>query len=299
MQRQQQHFGKIMQASSKQFEAEYALRDMQVTLREATDSVSEHMRTADRLTLSIQELQAKNRREAGQVDALTRISEMLNHVRAPPLTERGTLAEHEDLLRSREAIGVGNVKGSFGKKPEIPTRFVFSEAIGSSLSEQLGGPTAPGCAICNKQVLPSRKAFHRKHCMSRQKQRASHTQDCTVPQPPRSLAVVGSPTSETLTLEWQPPIFDGGNPIWEYEIRMNICERTRVGKRTTRHIRPYPPRRVARWCFAAASDNGPGPVPVSTILRNLPPQPNSLISLSLEKMSVDFLPSLHLDSQWA
>jgi WD40 repeat protein len=262
VQKQQMHLSRIMGASVKQFETQSMLHDMKTTLRNSTNAVSEHVRTVDRLTDSLTRLQDHNRREPKYYDAESKIKDMLQKIRKPVLTSEGVLPRHMDVLRAREQIGAGNDTAP-GKQKLPKIKFIEIDAVGKKepLYNRL-----KSCPICSKDIMPSLFTFHKVKCQSVKTQRILTVVDCEVPQVPREVVVSSAPTSREFSLTWEPPIFDGGTPITEYEIRMSICTREIIGKRTKRHISVAPTKTVTRYTYPRPY----GPVPTTHRLRELP-----------------------------
>ena len=259
---QQSKLSRIVGASVRQFETQSMLHDMKATLRHSTNSVSEHFRKVDRLEDSLTRMQDQNRREAKYNNAESKIKDILDRVRRPVLTEQGVLPQHMELLRQREDIGFNN-DDEPGKQKIPPIRFIEIDAIGKI------GPlykTCKACPICGVDIMPDLFTFHKSKCQAVKIQRTLNVVDCEVSQPPRDVVVSIAPNSSEFELTWEPPIFDGGTPIYQYEVRMNICTREIIGKRTKRHISIAPVRTVTRFVYGRPG----GPVPTKHCLRYLP-----------------------------
>ena len=48
------------------------------------------------------------------------------------------------------------------------------------------------------------------------------------------------------------PVFDGGKPIFEYEIHWSVCHEHRVGKRVTIEVEKLPVLTTSYWCLRKA-----------------------------------------------
>ena len=263
IQKQQMHLSRIMGASVKQFETQSMLHDMKTTLRNNTNKVSENIRTVDRLTNSLTRLQDHNRKEAKYYDAEARIKDIMAKVRKPVLTEEGVLPSHMEVLRQREEIGAGNTAGP-GKQKLPNIKFVEIDGVARGIGPLFN--RLKSCPICNRDILPSLFVFHKSKCQAVKTQRINTVVDCEVPQVPRDVIISQAPTSADFEVSWEPPIFDGGTAITEYEIRMSICTREIIGKRTKRHIAPAPVKTATRFVYPVPY----GPVPCLHRLRELP-----------------------------
>ena len=63
----------------------------------------------------------------------------------------------------------------------------------------------------------------------------------------RNVRVV-STSHDSIALAWDPPVFDGGTFLQEYEIEMDFVKETMSGKTLIRDVSKYPVIRTSRWC---------------------------------------------------
>lgn len=44
------------------------------------------------------------------------------------------------------------------------------------------------------------------------------------PQAPRDVRLLGA-TAESLTIQWLPPVYDGGTPVFDYDVACSFCHK--------------------------------------------------------------------------
>jgi WD40 repeat protein/tetratricopeptide (TPR) repeat protein len=76
------------------------------------------------------------------------------------------------------------------------------------------------------------------------------TPDATRPQPPEGLSFT-SPTSTSVALKWKPPTYDGGAPIYDYEIDYQISRKVQISLNRSEYVLESPGvQSTSRWISA-------------------------------------------------
>jgi len=104
------------------------------------------------------------------------------------------------------------------------------------------------CPSCGMVVLADLRDDHESSCRGKGFDDTRGTAPVTVPQSPRNVRVkaVGY---ESIALEWDPPILDGGAAIYDHEIFFSRFHINHVGKKVLRNAEAMPPVRTSRWCM--------------------------------------------------
>lgn len=73
----------------------------------------------------------------------------------------------------------------------------------------------------------------------------------TPPQAPYEVVLMSADTN-SLTIKWQPPVFDGGAPIFDYEVMFRVRREVVTGLNRSEFVEDDldEPLRTARWCLA-------------------------------------------------
>lgn len=113
------------------------------------------------------------------------------------------------------------------------------------------------CNMCGRRYPRARLKRHMVSCAHKQKLAAKlaqaaaeasarRSEEVLPPQAPRGVKATVS-TNSSITLTWEPPIFDGGTPIYDYEISFSLVHARRVGKKVIKEYEPQDPRNTSRW----------------------------------------------------
>jgi len=99
--------------------------------------------------------------------------------------------------------------------------------------------TLEPCTICGRRYKKDRLEKHMKDCARKQLLKAQKVAKSNAerqkrrkgfptlkPQPPQQVSLVAA-TCSTLTVQWLDPIFDGGTPIFDYEVVASFCHKVR------------------------------------------------------------------------
>lgn len=123
----------------------------------------------------------------------------------------------------------------------------------NSSAAKCGGEVVT-CMKCGEKFLQRLFSSHDKYCSSvgRDPQHQSQINaqlTCLMePQPPRNV-VVSSIGHNFLVISWNPPILDGGNAIYDYEISFKECHLVTIGKRKAIAESKYDTMTCSIWCL--------------------------------------------------
>ena len=114
------------------------------------------------------------------------------------------------------------------------------------------------CKVCGRRVPLGRLEKHEIVCDKKleakkyESEQAAKDPNALVgvmaPRCPQNFKVVSEDlTPTTMTLLWEPPIIDGGAPIFDYEVNYSIRTETRVAKTVTYHFAEQPAYSTVRY----------------------------------------------------
>ena len=233
--------GGIMQASCKTWESEEKLRDLELGYTDTIGKMHDRVRGLDEMTHRLTKLRRDIGLEADIKSANKELEDDLDKTEGSPFITCTVCSQ--DILKTRYPQHCQKCH----KRTEVPAKLMVSikeENMVGVLKQMLTTP----CSMCERPVIAEKIARHTEICQNREIARQKQLPSYEAPQAPQAFRLSSQPTEWSIPLAWEPPLFDGGQPIFEYEIQYSFCEKEIVGKKTIRHYVPQTPVLCARWC---------------------------------------------------
>ena len=237
---QQKNLGGIMTAACKTWEAEEKIREVTEDVEKSSGKMHDKLRSLDDLTHRINKLRCEIATEAKIKTATLEVKDDLDKINTNPMKICPICKKH--VLKTRFNSHYNKCLKSKPPKPRA-TIVKHENHVGVIKKIQVSQ-----CSICERQVMSLLLEKHVQLCSVKEQKRQRMLQSSyEVPQPPQNFRVSGHPTCWSIPLAWEPPLFDGGQPVFEYEINYSICNKTRDGKKIIRHYEKQNPVLTSRW----------------------------------------------------
>jgi WD40 repeat protein/tetratricopeptide (TPR) repeat protein len=242
---QQKSLGLIMTASCKTWESEEKLREMETGYKNTIGKMHDKLRGLDELTHRIKKLRQEINKEADIKSASKELADDIEKTEVSPFVNCPVCKQR--VLKYRYKTH----KKKCDERAKENGRETSQLAVAIKEENFVGVlkpfKTTP-CSICERPVMSERIAEHTRKCQAREAERQRIVPSYEAPQSPQNFQVCGNSTSWSVPLSWEPPLFNGGLPIFEYEIQYSYCEKEVVGKKIIRHYIKQEPVLCARWC---------------------------------------------------